>query len=151
VAGADRRDGRAQVKQPREGAAAAILDSAGRLLLVKENYDRRRYSLPGGAVETSERPLDTVVREALEETGVAVRIEHLIGIYRLENGFTATLFRCSIADGEPALQVSGEIAEVGWFAPDDIPQPRSNLLHHALDDIVGGRRGVVRDGLPRIT
>ena len=138
------------MKQPNEGAAAAILDAAGRLLLVKENYHRRRYSLPGGAVEDGERPLDTVVRETLEETGVAVRIEHLIGVYRLENGFTATLFRCSIADGQPSVPGSREIAEVDWFAPDEIPQPRSNLLHHALDDIVADRRGVVRDGLPRI-
>ena len=122
----------------------------GRLLLVKENYHRRRYSLPGGAVEDGERPLDTVVRETLEETGVAVRIEYLIGVYRLENGFTATLFRCSIADGEPCVPAGGEIAEVGWFATSEIPRPTSNLLHHALDDIVTGRRGVVRDGLPRI-
>jgi len=30
--------------KPSQGAAAAIVDSDGRLLLVKENYDRRRYS-----------------------------------------------------------------------------------------------------------
>jgi len=47
----------------REGAAAAILDADRRLLLVKENYGRRRCSLPGGAVEAGERRLDTVVRE----------------------------------------------------------------------------------------
>lgn len=65
-----------------EGAAAAILDSDGRLLLIKENYDRRRYSFPGGEVESGESPLEAVVREALEETGVIVRIDHLVGIYR---------------------------------------------------------------------
>jgi ADP-ribose pyrophosphatase YjhB (NUDIX family) len=133
-----------------EGAAAAIVDGSGRLLLVKENYDRRRYSLPGGRVERGERALDTVRRETLEETGTVVGIDHLIGIYRLENGFSATLFSCSIENGKPTLPATGEIAEVGWFAPDEIPRPRSNLLHHALDDIVSGRRGVVRDGLPKI-
>jgi 8-oxo-dGTP diphosphatase len=135
---------------PRGGAAAAILDGDGCLLLVKENYDRRRYTLPGGAVEPGESPIDALLRETLEETGVAVGIDHLIGLYRLQNGFVSTLFRCSIENGVPGVPASDEIAEVGWFAPDDIPEPRSNLLHHALDDVVAGRRGLVRDGLPRI-
>ncbi|MGH3132911.1 MAG: hypothetical protein ACRDNY_04065 [Gaiellaceae bacterium] len=61
-----------------------------------------------------------------------------------------TLFRCSIVDGTPTLPDTGEIAEVGWFETDALPQPRSNILHHALADVVTGQRGVVRDDLPRI-
>jgi 8-oxo-dGTP diphosphatase len=135
---------------PQEAASAAILDEDGRLLLVKENYDRRRYTLPGGAVEAGETVLDAAVRETLEETGVAVRLDHVVGVYRLVNGLTVTLFHAAIEDGEPAVPGTGEIAVVGWFAPDEIPQPRSNILHHALEDILAGRRGVVRDGLPRL-
>lgn len=133
-----------------EGAAAAILDSGDRLLLVRESYDRRRYGLPGGAVEAGESPLDAVVRETLEETGVVVGIDHVVGVYRLVSGVTVTLFRCSPEHGEPVLPRTGEIAEVGWFAGDEIPQPTTNILHHALGDILADRRGVVRDGLPRI-
>lgn len=133
-----------------QGAAAAIVDSHGRLLLVKENYERRRYSFPGGAVEDGESTLEAVVRETLEEAGVRVEIDHLVGVYRLVDGLTVSLFRCAVVDGEPSQPVTGEIAEVGWFAPRDIPEPRSNVLHHALEDVVAGRRGVVRDGLPRI-
>jgi 8-oxo-dGTP diphosphatase len=137
-------------EEPHLGAAAAILDEAGRLLLVKENYDRRRWSLPGGAVERGESPLDAVVREAAEETGLSVAVEHLVGIYRLDNGFTVSLFRCSVAAGEPGRPTSGEIEAVGWFALDALPSPVSNVLHHSARDIRGDARGVVRDELPRI-
>ena len=85
-----------------------------------------------------------------EEASVEIEIDHLVGVYRLVDGLTVSLFRCLLADGTPLRPTSGKIAEVGWFLPDAIPEPRSNLLHHALDDIVAGRRGVVRDGLPRI-
>jgi ADP-ribose pyrophosphatase YjhB (NUDIX family) len=136
--------------QPSQGAAAAIVDEHGRLLLVKENYDRRRYTLPGGAVESGESPLETVVREAREEACIAIEIDHVVGIYRLVAGAAVVVFRCSIESGTPAVPKTGEIAEVGWFAPDEIPQPWSNLLHHALEDIVAGRHGVVRLDLERI-
>jgi 8-oxo-dGTP diphosphatase len=136
--------------QPSEGAAAAVVDRDGRLLLVRENYDRRRYTFPGGAVEPGESPLDAVVRETLEETGVEVEVESVVGLYRLVSGLTVTLFRCSIVDGVPACPESGEIADLGWFDPEAIPHPISNILHHALADVVSDRRGVVRGGLPRI-
>ena len=117
---------------PDEGAAAAVLDGQGRLLLVKENNDRRRYTLPGGAVEDGESALDAVLRETREENGVEVEIEHLVGVYRLVEGLTVLLFRCVVADGEPQRPESDEIAKVDWFAPGDIPEPWS-------------------DGLPRVT
>ena len=133
-----------------EGAAAAIVDDTGRILLVKENYDRRRYAFPGGALEPGETALDAVVRETREETGVDVTVDHVVGVYRLDNGFVATVFRCTIASGMPARPDTGEIDEVGWFAFDAIPGPVTNSLHHALPDVVEGARGVVRDQLPRI-
>jgi ADP-ribose pyrophosphatase YjhB (NUDIX family) len=138
---------------PGQGAAAFTFDERGRILLVRENYDRRRWGPPGGRLERGESPLDGVVREALEEAGVEVAVEHLIGIYRLESGFTAHAFRCRIAGGTPVVPdgARGEIAEVGWYAADAIPQPVTNLLHHALPDAVADARGVVRDGLPRLT
>jgi 8-oxo-dGTP diphosphatase len=138
---------------PGQGAAAFIFDERGRILLVRENYDRRRYGPPGGRVEHGEDPLDAVVREAREEVGIEVAVEHLIGVYRLETGFGAYAFRCRIVAGVPSVPAGadGEIAEVGWHEVDAIPQPVTNLLHHALEDAVAGRRGVVRDGLPKVT
>jgi 8-oxo-dGTP diphosphatase len=136
--------------QPREGAAAVILAS-GRILLVKENYGKRRYALPGGAVDAGETHHAAAVRELLEETGVEGAVDCLLGTYRLDDGFTCSVFRCTIVAGTPARPDTGEIAEVGWFPLDAIPSPVTNVLHHALPDIRAGRRGVVRERLPRIS
>jgi ADP-ribose pyrophosphatase YjhB (NUDIX family) len=128
-----------------------IFDAGGRVLLVRENYDRRRWSLPGGAVEPGESDEEAAIREAAEETGVVVRVQHLIGSYGLDNGFSAAAFLCSITEGEPAVPPTGEIAEVRWWPGAELPWPRSNLLHHALPDALAGRRNVRRAGLPRVS
>jgi 8-oxo-dGTP pyrophosphatase MutT (NUDIX family) len=136
---------------PPRGAAAVILDEDGRVLLVKENYDRRRWSLPGGAVEPGESEEEAAIREAVEEAGIVVRVHHLIGSYGLDNGFSAAAFLCSIIEGDPAVPDTGEIAEVRWWPAEDLPWPRSNLLHYALPDAVAGRRNVQRVGLARVS
>jgi 8-oxo-dGTP pyrophosphatase MutT (NUDIX family) len=132
------------------GAAAFVFDDSGRVLVVKENYGRYRWSLPGGAIEEGESPEEACVRETLEETGAAVRIDHLIGTYELPD-ILVHAFRCTVERGTPTLQSSDELSVVAWLRPDAIPSPRSNVLHYALDDALAGRRGVVRTGLPRIT
>jgi 8-oxo-dGTP diphosphatase len=132
------------------GSAAFIFDDVGRILVVKENYDRFRWSLPGGAIEAGESPEAACVREVREETGVDVRIDHLVGTYFLPD-VVVHAFRCMIERGRPTLQPIDELSAVEWFAPDEVPQPRSNVLHYALADAQAGQRDVVRKELARIT
>jgi 8-oxo-dGTP diphosphatase len=138
-------------EHPSRGAAAVIFDDAGHVLLVKENYDRRRWSLPGGAVEPGESDENAAIREVAEETTVVVHVHDMIGSYGLDNGFTAVAFICSIVDGEPVVPPTGEIAEVRWWPVTQLPSPRSNILHYAVPDAVAGLRGVQRIGLPRVS
>lgn len=128
-----------------------ILDGAGRVLLVKENYHRHRWALPGGAIEKDETPAEAVVRETLEETGVAVAVDHLVGVYTLENGFTVYAYRCSIVEGDPVIPRTGEIAWVGWCNAAELPEPRSNVLHYAVPDALAGVRNARRRGLPLVS
>lgn len=140
------------VRAPVEAAAAAILDGDGRLLLIKENYDRRRWGFPGGAVEGGETPVQAVVGEVREETGADVSVGELVGTYGLaDSSLSGYVFRCTIVAGTPAVPPTDEIAEISWCATDELPSPQTNLLHHALSDLLAGRTGVERRGLPRIT
>jgi mutator protein MutT len=139
--------------RPTRAAGAAILDDDGRrVLLIQENYDRRRWGFPGGALELGETPEEAVVREVREETGVEVRVEAHVGSYSVANSsLVVYLFRCAILVGAPAVPDGDEIAEVGWWPIDALPSPRTNLLHHGLADAVAGRTGVRRRGLERIS
>ena len=136
-----------------EAAGAAVFGDDGRtVLLIKENYDRRRWGFPGGALEFGETPEQAVLREVREETGVEVCVEALVGSYSLaDSSLVAHLFRCAIVSGTPGVPDSGEIAQVRWCSVDALPEPRTNLLHHALPDAIAGRTGVLRSGLPRVT
>lgn len=133
------------------GAATFIFDADGRVLLIKEDYGERRWSLPGGTVEPGESPIDAAVREALEEIGCEVRLSGLVGIALFRWGpLTTTAFVGEIVSGEPHPAAPGEIAEVAWFNPDEVPAPRSNTLRVFLGPAARGERGlvVVEDAKP---
>ena len=136
---------------PAHGAAAVTFDGEGRVLLIKENYDQERWSLPGGAAEEGESLEETAIRETLEETELVVRVLHRIGSYGLDNGFTATAFVCSIVEGTPRVPPTGEIARVEWCDPTQLPEPRSSILHYAIPNALARRRDVIRTNLPRFS
>ncbi|NJC70200.1 NUDIX domain-containing protein [Planosporangium thailandense] len=61
-------------------AYALCFDAAGRVLLVRASSQSGTpgvWSLPGGAVDHGEHPLDTVVRETAAETGLSVTVTRL--------------------------------------------------------------------------
>jgi ADP-ribose pyrophosphatase YjhB (NUDIX family) len=126
--------------------AAFIFDATGRLLLIRENYERRRYGPPGGRVEAGESPHQAVLREAEEEICAQVRVVNLIGMYYFAwEPRLAFAFRCDLERGQPAVPATGEIAEVAWFAPQQLPTPTTMLLPRVLPDALQGACGVVRD------
>lgn len=136
------------------GASAIVLDDRGRVLLIRENYGRHRYGLPGGTVEVGEAPWTAAVREALEETTAEVRVRHLVAVCAGPLGSHRWVvnfgFRCDLVAGEPHVPDGDEIAEVGWYAPARWPEPRTVLgpilLAAALRDDRGSCLEMPRPG-----
>lgn len=65
---------------PKVGANAAIFNEGGEILLMKR-VDSGSWCLPCGWLEPNERPIDTVVREVSEETGLDVKVGRLVGVF----------------------------------------------------------------------
>ncbi len=129
-------------------AAALIRDEHGRVLLVREGYGRRRFSLPGGVVGAGETPADAAVREAREETGLTVKVTAEVGVYTLTRGDGSTVqmhaLACEVIVGEPRFDPNPEISEVGWFDPYHLPDPMKLSAPHPIADFIAGRSGVTR-------
>ena len=76
--------------EPRDSAFAIILHSR-HVLLVKAR-DKNNWQLPGGRIEPGETPVDAVVREVKEETGLRALVGRLTGRYRREDGSVVRVY-----------------------------------------------------------
>lgn len=115
-----------ETRLPRLTVDALTRDAGGRLLLVRRGRPpfEGRWALPGGFVEYGETTEAACARETLEETGVAVEVGALAGVYsrpdRDPRGHTVSaVYFCRPIAGEAAG--GDDAAEARWFAPDQLP------------------------------
>jgi 8-oxo-dGTP diphosphatase len=120
------------------GAACAIFDNRGHVLLVRHTYGRHNWELPGGAAEPDESPDQTARRELLEETNLAPELDRLTGVYyepEQESGpMLHFVFRFLWHHGLSPTPSSPEIGEVGYWPLDRLPGPISDFTERRLRD-----------------
>jgi ADP-ribose pyrophosphatase YjhB (NUDIX family) len=109
-----------------EGAHAVVRNDAGDLLLVLPIFPPREWSIPGGKVATREAPHAAAVREVLEETGLAVRVERCLMVDARRSRTTDFVFACTSIGGQLQPQPE-EIAEVRW-----VPEAEAGTLDEKL-------------------
>jgi ADP-ribose pyrophosphatase YjhB (NUDIX family) len=138
---------------PQFAVAALVFIARGdELLLVRQSYGKRYWSLPGGSMEHGESVAQAAVREAKEETGLDVRLTRLVGVYSkpaqnaLALCFEAEVVGGSIQDAtDAALGTRDEIVECGYFHPDALPAPiRAHLRERIAHWQQGQERAVWR-------
>ena len=123
--------------------ACALIDADKRVLIAQRPQGRTLAGLwefPGGKVEASERPEQTLIRELHEEIGITVKEDCLAPLtfasFAYENfHLLMPLYICRRWDGEVTAR---EHATLKWVRPNklrDYPMPAADLplIPHLID------------------
>ena len=121
------------------GVRGVATDGEGRVLLVKHTY-LHGWWLPGGGVDRGETTQAAVVRELREEAGLIAQSEpRLISVHSNERFFPGDHVLVFAIDAFDLTERTshGEIAEIGWFALDALPEDTTRATRDRLAEIFG--------------
>ncbi|MEP7190113.1 MAG: NUDIX hydrolase [Roseiflexaceae bacterium] len=113
-------------------AVGVVVALEGNVVLVRRRYEPRAgcWALPAGFMELGESAEDAAIRECHEETGLLVRVDHLLGVYSYGEGQRTGLliiYAATATSGE--LMAADDATEAGVFALDALPIPMAFPTH----------------------
>jgi 8-oxo-dGTP diphosphatase len=124
----------------------AVIERSGSYLLARRR-DNGWWNLVGGGLERGETIEEGLAREVLEEIGVSVQIERLVGVYTKPGKYeVALVFSCHLSADADTPHATEETAEVAWFLPDNLPldlMPRHR--ERTQDAVRGAAETVIKD------
>ena len=127
--------------RPIVGVGAAIV-SEGRVLLIRRAAEplKGEWSIPGGALELGETLHHGVCRESLEETGLHVEPQVLLGVFdriytddagRAQYHYVVVDYLCRLLRGE--AHASSDVSEVKWVTEAELS---SLELRESIEEVV---------------
>lgn len=122
------------------GVRGVAIDGEGRVLLVKHTYVHGWW-LPGGGVERGQTAEAAIVREMREEAGLIVEGRpRLVSVHSNERYFRGDHVLVYRIDRFTMTDRSshGEIAEIGWFDPAQLPGDAHRSTRARLAEVIGG-------------
>lgn len=124
------------------GVRAVTFDGEGRVLLIKHSYTPG-WHFPGGGVEVGETTREALERELDEEAGVALTASpELFGLYfsrHISRRDHVAVYVCRHWRQARVPKVPNlEIVELGFFAPDALPDDVTDGTRRRVEEIVRG-------------
>ena len=114
---------------PKVDVRAFVVRDGTEVLLVRENTDGGRWTLPGGWADVNETPSEAVAREVREESGYAVRVVRLLAVLDRERQgheppfpyhVYKIFFHCEIEGAQE--EATGECGEAAFFSEHGLPE-----------------------------
>jgi len=107
------------------GVAGLGVDAGGNILLARHRFGAPQWRFLGGFLHGRERVQDALAREILEETGLVIEVGPVL---EATTGYkwarVELVFAFRVIGGAQAL--TAEVAELGWFPPDQLPDVRAD-------------------------
>jgi 8-oxo-dGTP pyrophosphatase MutT (NUDIX family) len=129
------------------GVRALVRDEAGQVLLIRHTYVPGWF-MPGGGVGKDETLEAAVARELHEEAGIrAIGDMNLVGAYanflQLKSDHVLVYEVPNWDHDGPARHLGFEIAEIGFFPPDALPDGTSPGTRLRIEEFLTRRRTTV--------
>jgi 8-oxo-dGTP pyrophosphatase MutT (NUDIX family) len=123
------------------GVRAVVIDSAGRVFLVKHSYISG-WHLPGGGVETGETALEALARELKEEGNIDVTgqpvLRNLYFNNRVSDRDHVALFVVRNFRQDAPPRPDHEIVAHGFFAPENLPDGTTDATRARIGEVFSG-------------
>jgi NAD+ diphosphatase len=124
-------------------ASAVPEDDKGRALLARRAVEPAlgKWDCIGGFLDEGEHPLDGLVREVREETGLEFDPHRFLGIWMgsYEGRATLNLFWSGRVRGGPP-RPQDDISELRWFAPAELPAADELAFDPLMVDVLAAWR-----------
>ena len=124
------------------GVRAVVRSPDGKFLLVRHTYIAG-WHFPGGGVDRGETAEDALVKELRQETGLVLTGRpRLYGVYfngAVSNRDHVLVYLCEAGGQPPSSPRSLEIAEIGYFAFEELPEGTDRGAIDRMREILGAQ------------
>lgn len=122
-------------------AYALITDQTNTKILMVQNREGGRWTLPGGTVEKNETFEEAAIREAKEETGLDISLIGVVALneYQVEKSLEHIVyvtFRSCIIGGLEKINRPDEIMKISWIDVEQADRLMPYYNQNGLSEIV---------------
>ncbi len=121
--------------RPETAGAKCVVSCGGEVLMIRNNYGKRRWTFAGGRIEKGEASEHAARREVKEEVGIELVSIRPIGTLVSTEEYKKDTIYCFAGDAPNKNIViqESEILEARWFLPEHLPQPLSPIAQKMID------------------